>query len=294
MSRSYWLPAIALGLIALCGSVQGKPVDQHTNKRPSTEEGRSQPESDTKPSDLASIQHQIERVARALEATNAEKPPRDDSGQRGANAEEWGSKWALGMLIVAGLETAITLLGVFLVWQTLQAARADGAQNKRAAEAAEATVSVTKEVGAAQLRPYIVYDSTKISTLTAPSTKSGITKSLELDISFRNCGLTPGVITATSGALYAPGGKGEWRGAGSSWRPVRVVIGPNQTEKIRYAGISADENDKFSWFTIGILICYESLPGPTFEEYVWLTFDGAGMRQDYSSQGFSLYRPSES
>jgi hypothetical protein len=72
------------------------------------------------------------------------------------------------------------------------------------------------------------------------------------------------------------------------------VIGPNQIERVRCSGIAADKGGSFSWFRTGILIWYESLSGERFEEYVWLTYDGTGMRQDYNAvSGENLYRPGE-
>lgn len=148
MLRGYWLPIIAVGLITLSGSVQSQPINQHTDNGHAAEQRQHQPSSDLQRNDLVPIQHQIERVARALETANSKKPPRDDSGQRGANAEEWGSKWALGMLIVAGLETAITGLGVLLVFGTLR-------HTKRAADAARATVDAMESAKKQQLRAYV-------------------------------------------------------------------------------------------------------------------------------------------
>lgn len=154
---------------------------------------------------------------------------------------------------------------------------------------AQKALAVTKDAAQQQLRPYIAFDTSEISILRV---KNDPTKILQLDIRFRNCGSTPGILTAASSSIYAPDGSGTWSLLESSCRSFRMTIGPNQTDKIRFKGVSSDGEGTFSWFTIGILIWYENLAGAKFEDFVWLTYDGTGMRQDYhSSSEYALYRP---
>src|SRR5690242_15962882 len=63
----------------------------------------------------AGVQSDIHTIAAAAKSVDAKVPVPDDSTRRAASAAEWASNWALGMLIVAGLETLVTLIGVILV-----------------------------------------------------------------------------------------------------------------------------------------------------------------------------------
>ncbi|QNQ62412.1 hypothetical protein IB024_01225 [Brucella sp. 6810] len=156
---------------------------------------------------------------------------------------------------------------------------------------AQKELAVTEDTAKQQLRPYIVFDTSEIRVLRAEGDPAKI---LQLDIGFRNCGSTPAILTAASSSVYAPDGSGRWPLHESSCRPFRMVIGPNQTDKIRFKGVTDDGKGTFPWFTIGILVWYENLANTKFEDSFWLTYDGTGMRQDYhTSPEYALYRPSE-
>lgn len=117
------------------------------------------------------FQQDLDRIAKAAEVANSKSPPpRDDSPQRSAAAEEWAAKFALAMVIVAAIETAVTALGVYLVGKALGASRdaateAQRAANeaKRQADAAEKSIKVTRNIGRAQVRAYLNVETVDIS-----------------------------------------------------------------------------------------------------------------------------------
>lgn len=219
-------------------------------------------------------------------ATNAQNGQQDNVTQPvSAVYNPWRDSYAQWLVAITSLAAVIVSIGaVFLVRDTLR-------ENRKATKAAESAVAEARRASDAQLRPFIVYDSVKISVLTVENDSS---KLMQLDISFRNCGLSPGVLTAVSSNIYAPDGSGTWPRRTGSWRPIRAVVGPNQNEKIRFSGVTIEKDGSFTWFTIGILIHYETLGGMSFEDVVWLTYDGTGMRQDYHiSSHYELYRPKD-
>lgn len=192
--------------------------------------------------------------------------------------DSW-AQWLMAIFTVAA--TGISAMAVKLVNDTLKTSR-------EATLAAFEAVSVTRDIGERQVRPYILYEGTKVGVLKLEATHP---KRLELEVTLRNCGASPGIITARSGAIYGPANHGIWESKGGSWQSLRMVIGPNQTDRLRFDGISADPSGNFTWFSIGVLLWYESLSGSAYEEHFWLTFDGSEMRQDFHDAGHALYRP---
>jgi len=212
------------------------------------------------------------------EAISAQNEKEDLEAQKGMAVSAAYTMYFTGLQIILSIGGFAGLFyTLYLTWT--------------ATRLAEESNKITRESAQRQLRPYIVYEATKTSVVRVDGDGR---KRLELDISLRNSGLSPGILTAISNANYAPIGKGKWGPRENAWRPARIVFGPNQIERVRCSGIAVDKGGSFSWFRTGILIWYESLSGERFEEYVWLTYDGTGMRQDYNAvSGESLYRPSE-
>lgn len=207
-------------------------------------------------------------------------------------AQQDMAQYALVGLFIAMSGVLITSVATFFVYWTLRATLAAVGEAEKATTAARDALTITKEIGDRQLRPYLTYEGSKIAPLV-----SGSYRMFEIDVSFRNCGLTPGIITAGSSALYVAGGKSGWEPRKNSWRHIRVVIGPNQTEKIRFDGLFADPKGSFPPFCIGVLIWYEALgragAADVFEDHFWLHLDGTGLRQDFPNAGLSLYRPEQ-
>jgi hypothetical protein len=171
-------------LVALTGGVQSNSVNQHANHGRASNQHRHQPSADSKPLALILIQNQIERVARALEAANSKPQPRDDNGQRSAEAEEWGSKWAFGMLIIALLETVVTGVGGFLVYRTLL-------HTRRAANATADQVVVARDTAQRELRAWVDIE-IEIGEEGFRSDSIG-NSSLDFRFNCRNVGPTPAI-----------------------------------------------------------------------------------------------------
>jgi len=93
------------------------------------------------------------RFANALEAAN--RHPYANAEQKRAadtlQAQKDTASWAFVMLLIAGAETTVTLVGVILVGLTLSASRAAARDAKRQADAAEKSVEGTR----AQVRAYV-------------------------------------------------------------------------------------------------------------------------------------------
>lgn len=227
----------------------------------------------------AAIAHCVEQV---VTATHEQQRAEAD-----LNAQRDMANYARGALIIAAMGVGVTAIGVVYVALTLSEARKTTTAALQGAAAAIEANNTAKDIGKKQLRPYIVYNSAKFDKLWISPSQAR----LQVDVSFRNCGLSPGVITAASRAVYAPRGKGKWDQAGAGWQRHRILIGPEQTERVIFDAIESDPDGNFSWFSIGILLWYEDLFGNRYDdEHVWLIFDGRSFRQIFD-HGFSLYRP---
>jgi hypothetical protein len=113
----------------------------------------------------AGVQNDIHAIASVAKSVDAKVPIPDDSTRRAASAAEWASNWALGMLIIAGLETLVTLSGVILVYRTLKAAWATRGEAKRAADAAHATLAHMQTNAQLELRAYLSVEPMGITAL---------------------------------------------------------------------------------------------------------------------------------
>lgn len=207
-------------------------------------------------------------------------PPWEPSSECYQMFGDSAAQWLMALFTI--IATGISLYAVIIVNRTLRT-------SQKATEAAVEAVTVTRKMGERQLRPYIVYQSGKISVLTLAPPHP---KQLELRIIVKNCGATPAIIIAKSGALYGPSDGSGWKSMGGSWLSLRTVVGANQTQRLTFDGPRADRDGSFSWFSIGVLIWYESLSGTRYEDSFWLTFDGTDLRQDFPENSrHTLYRP---
>lgn len=198
-------------------------------------------------------------------------------------AQRWMAWTSAAMLFV-------TTIGVIFVGITVWQTRGVLSEARRTADAASDTLAATKIIGDRQLRPYILYDSAENAYWTADDGRQSGT----VDISFRNCGQNPGIITTRTATVYALKKGGGWHWVGGECRRGQVVIGPGQTTKFRFSTTNADDNGHFSWYEIGVLIYYQDQLGNTYEDHVWLTFDLQEFRQDYfPAVDRKLYRPED-
>lgn len=138
MSRSYWLPAIALGLV-LAGAANANPIRHQTSHSEQAPGAQPKPKPDAPPSIPVSVQNAIQRIASALESANNKQPTKAEKKQAYKNlrSQQHMAKWAKWMFFTGVAETLLTLLGVFLVWKTLEASWAAAREAKRAADAAQ-------------------------------------------------------------------------------------------------------------------------------------------------------------
>ncbi len=209
MLRSYWLPLVAAaGLALLSWGVQGEPINKHTGGQNTAAQGEKIPAQHRHPTPILTSQDQIHEVVTALKAIKSKIPPQDNSAKRSANAEEWGSIWALGMLIVAAIETAITGLGVYLVYRTLREAKRSADEARRAADAAENALMHSKQSSESELRAWLDIDTTLTEfAINGQSINFGV------DIKITNIGKTPSPHTwisvdiRPSGTFVINGGK---------------------------------------------------------------------------------------
>jgi hypothetical protein len=159
---------------------------QHSGRRARVEVAAPAP-------DLTSIEKQMQRIAHALELQNKNHPSDGDASTRSANAAESAAHWAFWMFVVAGVETFITALGVFLVYWTLQETRRAAGEAKRGADearrqadAAEKSVSVARDVARAQVRAYVFVADCSVTFL-----NMGVGFQPIVHIVLRNAGSSP-------------------------------------------------------------------------------------------------------
>jgi hypothetical protein len=187
MLRSYWLPAIALGLI-LTGQVQAQTARNDARGQSSTAHSSAKPKSDTPPAVPVSVQNDIHSIARALEAANQKQPSSEEKRDAGQNLRDQNRMafWAGAMFWVGFAEMLITSLGVILVWRTLRATWAAKNEAKRAADAAHATVASMEDTAKRQLRAYIGTSNGRSAAETV-----GEGHVFEFEVLFKNTGATP-------------------------------------------------------------------------------------------------------
>lgn len=147
MPRSNWLHVASIVGLALTCPAQGEPVGHNADGQSRSDQHRPKRQTEPKPSDLASLQHQIDGIVRALKAIEAKTSATHvtSAAERTAQAEEDAAARASDLVWVGGAEAAITAMGVLLVAWTLY-------HTKRAADAAEKSVKVARNIGRAQVR----------------------------------------------------------------------------------------------------------------------------------------------
>ncbi len=136
---------VAIG-IALSGSVHAQTVGQSASGNTSASNSQTKPAQNAPPVIPATVQSDISRIAGALETASGKPETVDEKNNAIAQVEiAWWTPWIFG---AASFEALITAIGVGLVGFTLY-------YTKRAAEAAERAVKVTRNVGRAEVRAYV-------------------------------------------------------------------------------------------------------------------------------------------
>ena len=165
MPRSYWLPAVALGLALT--AVQAKPVQQAPSANANAKEGHSQPQSSAQPLPLAGIHHNADRTAKPLKSNNAgdRRTKEDERAQEDLDAQKQMATAASNAVIVGGIEAFITFIGVLLVGWTLyhtkraaDAARDAAKEAKRASDTASDGLVQSEEQMQREMRAYVAVE----------------------------------------------------------------------------------------------------------------------------------------
>lgn len=228
----------------------------------------------------------------------------DRREERDLNAQEGMAKWAELMFYATAATVLLTLAALFAIVRTLHHTKraADFAEGmlieaRATTKAARDTITVTREIGAKQVRPYISYSGFSfdgIKVFRDGREDFDSVGNFIFDITIRNSGQSPAKIKARSVNTYYPTQEHGWQNAGSK-APVDMVVGPNQTDKIGFIINFPEQQHVPIGAEFGILIFYESLSGEHFEDEIWLQYNGRELRQDFAFQahGREDYRPSE-
>jgi hypothetical protein len=192
-----WLPYIAAIGIALAGTVYAQPVSNDSGGQPRTRETQPKPQADNHPLNLDTIEREIERIARALEAAIKTPKPADETerAQRDLIAQEGMAHWAKWMFWASLASVLLTLVGVFLIWRTLihtrsaAKAAADAVIEARlATQAANKAIEITAENAERELRAYVDISSAEITDRINGADWEEINS---LQIALKNFGQTP-------------------------------------------------------------------------------------------------------
>lgn len=208
MFNRYWVAAIALVIAAQTvplyaqerpqPALQGEPEATGQNAgggSPSTQQAGPE-DSDSAPllTAIQSIEAAIRELVAEEDKVAAEQ--RDALDQADLRAQESMALWAFWMFVASAFSVFLTGVGVLLIWRTLIYTR-DAAQYakvaadhagagvkeaKKATVAARDTVTVTRDLGMAQLRPYIFCKSASY-TLTK--------ESMDVQLELGNVGISP-------------------------------------------------------------------------------------------------------
>jgi hypothetical protein len=164
--RPYYRAAGAtlLGALLLAAAAHGQPAAGNGGAQPRAQQPQTAIPANPTPSVAPAIESEVERIARALEVANTREESVEEQkrAQSDLQAQQDMAKWAHFMLWVACAEAAITAIGVALVFVTLiytrkaaAAARDAVTEAQRGTQAAQQSVTVTREIGEQQLRPYV-------------------------------------------------------------------------------------------------------------------------------------------
>jgi len=202
MFRSYWLSVIAIGL-ALTAYAQAAPIKNASGSASRASETQTQSEAPTPAVPWASLQNDAERIAKALEAKNANdsSAEEDQRARDNLEAQQKMADAAHATVVVAILETCITLIGVLLVgWALYHTKRADD-EAKRAADAARDSIAQSETFGRQELRAY-VFVTAKTLDLIGETTA-------RVKVVFRNGGATPAYSISAKFAVWTQGVNGQ-------------------------------------------------------------------------------------
>lgn len=177
MSRSYWLPAIALGLSVSSWAVYAQPMGDDTRGSTRTDNSQTKPQNDQEPLQFEAIQRAIERLISAVEAqkNDTDAKRKDQREESDLNAQWQMARWTENAVYVAVASCILSFIGILLIWSTL-------IHTRRAAEAARDANDIMRS----EQRPWI-----KIKIKGAALTVKDGLLIAEIAVECRNIGRAP-------------------------------------------------------------------------------------------------------
>lgn len=192
MSRRYWLAVSAASGVALATLAYGEPIGNHATGEPGPAQHNSEPQSETKPSDLSSIKNSIRRIARALEPKENEKKStkEDKRGARDLRAQEGMARWAMWMFWVALTQAILSVAGIIFIWKNLILTRQAVEASVRSAEASRDMIFTE--------RAWMAHSDIIDATYTCPNIKDG----LQITVWWENSGRSPAIAVNATSLLF--------------------------------------------------------------------------------------------
>jgi hypothetical protein len=166
MFKSYWITAVAFGLILSVSSAwpQTASEDQPRQEESASDTNSGGERQNYQPIDLSPALKNIEAAIRDLitDEDKIEAQHRQDTENRDLKAQEGMAWWAELMFYAAAASVILTLAALYAIIRTLHHTRraADYTQGmlieaKSTTNAAQETVAITRRVGFTQTRPYV-------------------------------------------------------------------------------------------------------------------------------------------
>jgi hypothetical protein len=190
MPKRTWLGELALALIAatvlifMAGTVGALLLEQYAKRHQTYADYQQNAESDRRAASNKVAEACQDRSAPAFRACIADQLEayyRDQATNQDLQAQQDMAYWA-GALFVSS--TILTLIGIFLLWRTLLATQQTLAESQKATEAAQAAVSVTRQIGMVQSRAYLTVETIRFRNVE-------IGKQIAFDLKLKNFGQTP-------------------------------------------------------------------------------------------------------
>lgn len=206
MPRSHWLPVIAAVGIALAASAYAQTVDDDDGGQPSTAEDQQDAPRQIEITLQPTIERQIERIAGALEAIEADPHAAADQArsQRDLEAQEGMAKWAEHLFWATVVQIALSVGGLIAIIYSLALNRTATKAAVTAAEAAQKSVNITLDTARKELRAYVGLE--KIDAVPGGSEQNGkvVVNVWRLTPIWKNNGHTPArrVVTHVSHKIF--------------------------------------------------------------------------------------------
>jgi hypothetical protein len=154
---SRWGAYAALGIaLAISGQGLSNPISRDQRPQSASFPSEKPPTNNPQPSDAAMIHGDVKRIGAALEAANvyAQNPAQQKQARDTLKAQQDAAGAARALVYAALFETAVTAVGVLLVFFTLREARKSASEAKRAADEAKRGADETKRAADASITEF--------------------------------------------------------------------------------------------------------------------------------------------